>query len=180
MSEFDVKRLEELVLYIAKRTEGDPNFGRTKLAKVLFYSDFVAYRDDGAALTGATYIRMPFGPFPRDLSVVEERLREAGRAELVYDVDEYEAKRIHVVDEPRDLDRLFEAWQLRLVDMWIEEISSATARRISDLSHEHPGWVLARETGETIPYESAYAPAQAPPDEAVELGRRLAREHQWT
>jgi len=51
---FDQRRLEELILYIATRTADDESFGRTKLAKVFFYADFVAFGDEGAPLTGAT------------------------------------------------------------------------------------------------------------------------------
>jgi hypothetical protein len=41
--QFDEDRFRELVLYIAHKTKDDPTFGRTKLAKVLFSRDFVAY-----------------------------------------------------------------------------------------------------------------------------------------
>jgi hypothetical protein len=176
---FDPQRFEALVLYIANKTADDPKFGRTKLAKVLFYSDFNAYRDEGASLTGATYIRLPRGPFPKQLEAVEERLHINGIVRLAYDVPDYEEKKIVPLEPLPDLAGLFVAWQLVLVDLWIKDISAATARRISHLSHDHPGWILARENGSTIPYESAYAPNQMPPEEAVELGRRLAREHQW-
>jgi hypothetical protein len=166
------------VLYIAARTAGDESFGRTKLAKVLFYSDFVAYRDEGQSLTGTVYIRMPFGPFPRDLELVENDLAAHGRAELRYEVEEYEEKRIVAIDTPRP-ERYFEPWQLQLVDMWIQDVSSASSRRISDLSHQHPGWILAGDVGAVIPYESAYAGGERPPNQAVEIGRRLARDHEW-
>jgi hypothetical protein len=37
------KRLGELMLYIAKKSQFDQNFGSTKLNKILFYADFVSY-----------------------------------------------------------------------------------------------------------------------------------------
>src|SRR3954466_15180163 len=72
--DFDSERFEGLVLFIAHSRRHDPRFGRTKLAKSLFYSDFDAYRDQGQPLTGASYIRMPFGPFPRELDSTERAL----------------------------------------------------------------------------------------------------------
>lgn len=41
--EFNRERFEALVLYIAWKTRDDPEFGRTKLAKVLFYADLETY-----------------------------------------------------------------------------------------------------------------------------------------
>jgi hypothetical protein len=60
MAAFDRERFEGLILYIAHRRRDDVRFGRTKLAKVLFFSDFSVYQDQGEPLTGATYIRMTF------------------------------------------------------------------------------------------------------------------------
>lgn len=62
----DRSKLREAILYVALRSEGDPNFGKTKLFKVLFYGDFGYYAQTGRAITGATYERMPYGPVPRE------------------------------------------------------------------------------------------------------------------
>ena len=34
-------KFRELILYIAQESEGDPNFGATKLNKILFFCDFL-------------------------------------------------------------------------------------------------------------------------------------------
>jgi Protein of unknown function (DUF4065) len=181
MTDFDAKRFDALVLFIAYETKDDPRFGRTKLAKTLFYSDFEAYRDEGKPLTGATYIRMPRGPFPKELRSAELRLERAKCARLDYDTEEGEEKRIVPLVLPHDAEALYESWQLVHVRLWIGRIKEGSAKRISDRSHEHPGWILAKEDGVVIPYESVFAPDHMPPDEAVELGRRLAVEHpEWT
>src|SRR5690242_1312364 len=62
--EYDQARLRELILYIAERLKDDPNFGKTKLVKVLFYSDFDAYRETGQPITGTPYLHMERGPYP--------------------------------------------------------------------------------------------------------------------
>ena len=80
--EFDPKRFESLVLHIAYRTKSDERFGRTKLAKALFYSDFTAYREVGEALTGAVYVKEDHGPFPVALPATEWRLADRGLVTL--------------------------------------------------------------------------------------------------
>jgi hypothetical protein len=44
--EFKRERFRTLVLYIAWKTREDAEFGRTKLAKVLFYSDLATFAGD--------------------------------------------------------------------------------------------------------------------------------------
>lgn len=173
---FQRERFEGLVLFIAQRRKDDARFGRTKLAKALFYSDFEAFRDQDKSLTGATYIRMPFGPFPQELKETEEALEERGAAYLDYVKDVYEEKRLIPADEPAEL---FEPWELELVGIWTDRIATATAREISRLSHHHPGWLLARETGERIPYETALLPQERPTGQQAERAKDVARERGW-
>jgi hypothetical protein len=180
MAPFDLERFQALILYIAHRRRDDVRFGRTKMAKVLFYSDFSIYEDQGEPLTGATYIRMPFGPFPKALDKAEEALEAKGLAVLAYDVEgEYEEKRIIPIKGPPDLSGLFEEWQILVVNDWIDRIAAASAKQISDLSHSHPGWLLAERVGDEIPYETAVLPQERPNAVEARHAREVARERGW-
>ena len=178
MPRLDRQRFEVLILYIAHRRRDDVRFGRTKMAKVLFYSDFSVYQDQGVPLTGATYIRMPFGPFPKALDDAEEALGDRGLATLEYDVSgEYDEKRIIVEDKP-DMSA-FEDWQIFTVDAWIEQVASETATGISEISHHHPGWILAGKIGVEIPYETAILPQGRPSILEATDAEEVARERGW-
>jgi hypothetical protein len=177
---YDEQRFEALVIYIASRTKDVPGFGRTKLAKVLFFSDFDVYRDHGRPLTGATYIRMPFGPFPQELEDVEQRLDRTGAIKLEYDKEDYEEKRIVVLgDQLPEFSRIFEGWELLTVDHWISEIRTWPARRVSDWSHRHPGWRLAEANGRPIPYATSLLPFERPTAHEAVQAKRRARERGW-
>ena len=54
-------RLKNILLFILERCS---NVWYTKMNKLLFYSDFVSYRDRGMALTGLSYRAIDFGPVP--------------------------------------------------------------------------------------------------------------------
>lgn len=180
MAAFDQRRFEALILYIAHRCRDDVRFGRTKMAKVLFYSDFSIYQDQGEPLTGATYIRMPFGPFPQGLDKSEESLQEQGLALLAHDVEgEYEEKRIIPIKGAPDLGGLFEEWQLFVVNEWIDRIAAASAKQISEFSHHHPGWLMAEKVGAEIPYETAILPQGRPSAYEANLAKGVARERGW-
>lgn len=180
-SEIEQQRFEVMVLFVARETRSIGHFGRTKLAKVLFYSDFEAYREEGQSLTGATYIRMPFGPFPEPLDDAEASLSKQGYVHLDYIKGEFEEKRLVLLDKPLpDFNLFYTDWQLRRVRGWVNQVAWATAREISRLSHWHPGWRLAGKTREPIPYETAYLPQGDPPSlAAAEHARKLGRERGW-
>jgi hypothetical protein len=176
---FNPEKFEALVLFIAHRRKDDPRFGRTKLAKALFYSEFDVYRDQGTPLTGATYIRMPFGPFPQQLEETERALADRRVVYLDYVKDVYEEKRIVPLGPEPDLSGLLEPWVPHLVGLWTDRVASATAREISRLSHHHPGWLLARNTGEPIPYDTALLPQERPTGHDAERAKQVARDRGW-
>ncbi len=180
MAGFDRNRFEALVLHVAHRRRDDERFGRTKLAKVLFYSDFSIYQDQGEPLTGATYIRMPFGPFPQALEETETALEAKGLAVLAHEGEgEYEEKRIIPTKSPPDLRDFFEDWQIQVVNDWIDRVAAATATQISEMSHHHPGWRLAQRNGETIPYETAVLPQSRPTGYEASRAKEVARGLGW-
>jgi Protein of unknown function (DUF4065) len=178
--EFDQDRFNELVFYIAHKTKDDRRFGRATLAKVLYYSDFDSWRDAGQSISGATYIRMPFGPFPKQLQTAEEQLVKSKRAVLDYDVPEHVEKKIIPYGAPRPdaLKRLGENG-LFVIGRYIEIISEMMARQVSDQTHREPGWILAAKTGAEIPYGAAFLPDAPPTDKDVERAKRIARERGW-
>lgn len=169
--EFDPDRFDDLVLYIAHRTKDDRYFGRTKLAKVLFYADFDAYRDTGQSITGATYVRMPFGPFPRELEDAERRLVARNQAVLDYHVPRgVDKKIIPLTAPPSEIEGVLG------IDSFIREMREMNTRQLSDQTHREPGWILAGDLGVEIPYGAAFLPDR-PPSRADEAEvTRLARE----
>ena len=59
------KKLAELILHVAIKSEGDPRFGMVKLNKLLFFADLEAYRRLGRSISDAVYQRLEEGPAPR-------------------------------------------------------------------------------------------------------------------
>src|SRR5262245_25543654 len=75
---FEKEKFRELILYIASQCEKDKSWNATKLNKILFYSDFIAFRTMGGAITGAEYFALEKGPAPKPLMPVREEMIEAG------------------------------------------------------------------------------------------------------
>lgn len=184
--EFSRERFEALVLYIAWKTRDDPEFGRTKLAKALFYSDLAIYAETGQPLTGAVYVHRAFGPFPSALDEIEEKLHSEGaaraqRIEAPWHIeDDRESLKILPRQEPPELARIFEEWEVwrYVVDSYIDKISRMGSWKVSDDSHKHPGWLMTEEY-EVIPYHVAFMSRRKPTEGDRKRLEQLASEHGW-
>lgn len=177
-TEADEARFRELVLYIAERMEGDPSFGAVKLNKVLYFSDFLHFRQSGRPLTGVEYTKLPYGPAPRRLLPLQQELIRGEEAKLIErDYLGYCQKRLVAL---RDADRsVFEPSELKLVDQVIDALWGAQAVSVTALSHkESVGWRAALP-GERIPYETALLSQESPDEEDERRASQLAEEHGW-
>lgn len=151
----DFGKLEELIVYIARRCDSDQYFGATKLNKILFAVDFLAYRDLGSPVTGQRYQKLPYGPAPRGLLPALNRLK-ADSACIEYErpCGVGRTQRRVVALRDADLSR-FTAQQISLADRIIEEMRKEWAEETSKASHEFLGW-KAVDFNEDIPYETIF------------------------
>ncbi|MFH1374878.1 MAG: Panacea domain-containing protein [bacterium] len=175
--QFDEQKFKELVLYIAGKCQGHSKYGKTKLNKILFFSDFIAYAKWGCAITGAEYFHLPKGPAPQQMLPIMEQM--VSDHELAIVPRQIFAK---TQERPTNLRNAnlseFSADELSLVDSVIEELREKSAEEVSSLSHYYIGWQLTQE-GETIPYYSVHCRHPKATDitkEDIEEGMRTARE----
>ncbi len=115
----DDQKLRELILYVADRCGCDDAFGATKLNKILFYSDFLAYLYLGKAITGQEYQALEHGPAPRRLLPIQGAMEAQGEALVaVKKFFNWKQKRTIALREP-DLDS-FSVEEVALVDELIQ------------------------------------------------------------
>jgi uncharacterized phage-associated protein len=172
-------KLAELILYIARRTAGDRSAGATKLNKYLYFADFAAVRRLGRPITGTEYQKLRFGPAPRRLAPVRDRLIRDNDAQLHARIDALGYVHHTLVAQREPHTEIFSAEELRLVDEVIDALREMSAAEVSDLSHREAGWQLVEE-GETIPYELAFviAPSEVELTPAIRAeGERVLREY---
>ena len=170
-------KFAELVLFIARESADDAKFGEVKLQKLLYFCDFRAYARWGEPITGASYMKNRYGPTARALGHVLDELGAERRAE-VQGADYFGFPQRHIVarDEPRET--LFSADELALVRSVIDEFRDAGATEISNVSHDAPGWQLARDR-EDIPYFTVLIDPEEPPASIKHEAASLAERHGW-
>jgi hypothetical protein len=171
----DVARFKELVLYICEKCASDPKFGATKLNKILYFSDFLAYGEFGQPVTGFEYQKLPNGPAPRHFVQMRDEMVKAG--ELAIQPVRLVSGRVQ--DRPVNLRsarlEVFTPNQISLVDAVIDALKDATAEDVSELTHRMVGWKIV-DSGETIPYETIFVSDEPLTDADIRRARELDRQ----
>jgi len=173
----DEARLAELILYVSAKCQSAERFGATKLNKILWWADFLAYAEFGEPITGVEYMRLDNGPVPRRLLPVRERMI----ADQELAISSVRCPGGHTEKRPvplreADLNR-FSSEEIALVDWVIDQLWSKTAARVSTLSHGK-AWEVAADR-ENIPYEAIFLSDDSPDRADTVRTKELAREHGW-
>ena len=144
------QRLKNLLLYVLGQM--GETF-QTKMNKVLFYIDFLSYRERGMAISGLAYQAIEFGPVPlrwdrvySAFDEVEEQLR------LVQGQECMSLK----AGADADMSGFSEA-EMAVIDQVCLRFKDLTSREVSKLSHGETAWKGHVGKAETIPFGEAFA-----------------------
>ena len=168
-------RLRQLILYVATRNRDAKRFGRIKLNKILWKSDFDAFATRGIPITGCAYQRLRLGPAPKAMfPLYNEMLRTGLVIEEVTDFgDEVEERRPVAVQSPNM--KYFSDEDLSFVEASSRYYWNLTGMETSDDSHGL-AW-LTRTDGEPMPYQSALLSDRRPgPSQLRRLRERIAEQ----
>ena len=171
-------KLKNLILYLSQKCAGHSNFGKTKLCKLLYFSDFLNFAEYDEPITGCEYIRMPYGPYPDDFrhtlnSMIDDRQLALQKFQLAQ--DQVQEKPVNL-EEP-DLS-LFSASEVSIIDSVIEKFASSSGTAMSEFSHRL-GWKFARDR-EVIPYESIFIDTRPLTEEERVRGQEIAAEYGYS
>lgn len=147
--EFDLERLVQMILCFTHLGEW-----KTKLNKLLFYSDFLAFKELGRSISGTRYVRGSYGPIPDQFQQLFAALMESeiltAREEFLPDdrpVEKLVAKR--VFDRTK-----FSKSELEILEFVYNFFKNKTAKHAVGLSHEESAYIEAGE-GESLSYSFA-------------------------
>lgn len=147
--EFDFEKLSAIVQFFAIFNQ---NLFKTKLQKLLFYTDFLCYKRYGYPITGLVYIHHHYGPVPAHHDLLQWALSTTGAIEVKPFEGQFGGEVILALREPDK--RLFNEDELEVINNVAGFFVDYSAIRISDFSHGERGY---RETNfkEIINYSYA-------------------------
>jgi Protein of unknown function (DUF4065) len=175
-------RLKELILYISQRSADMDRFGLIKLNKVLWRSDFWAFKERGVPVTGRAYPRLALGPAPVEMrpllaEMTQDGLLEWSSESFGFDPggqEIIERRPIALVDPVL---RWFSADDIGYVDAAIEYYRPMTGIETSDDSHGM-AW-KSREDLDAMPYEAVFLSDLKPSAAQLRRAAELAQAHGW-
>jgi putative zinc finger/helix-turn-helix YgiT family protein len=147
----DMRKYGAVVCAFCERITGIP---QTKLNKLVFYTDFLHFKAFGQSLTGASYVRMQFGPVPVGWSFLHEVVLADQNCIRVVKrefANGKEGTEFFVGDGASSLPALDED-QLRVVEKVASLFKRLNAGQISEKSHKESAWLETPEDG-VISYE---------------------------
>lgn len=170
---YDANKLEQLLLHVAEESVGDPKFGKTKLNKILFYIDFFAYGRFGQPVTGAEYLRRPYGPVPRQVVAARNALLARGDA-VIEPADWFGLPQERLVAKGKADLSVFSQAEKSFIDFVIKALWDENGSQVSDISHHEPGWKIA-DDGEVIPYQAVFLSSRELTADDIRRGQEVYR-----
>lgn len=177
---FEEEKFRELLIYITDQCENHTLFGSVKLNKVLFYSDFLAYKTLGKPITGAEYLALERGPGPKALVPIREDMIR--KRDIAPDNRMFQHRLIPLRDANL---KLFTAQEIALVDRVINLLKNENAETVSELSHLFLGWKAGWAEGNAtgrkvaIPYGTVFVHSPAVDEFEATHGLELAGKYGW-
>lgn len=167
-------RLRQLILFVAERCQADPNFGITKLVKILYRADFESFARYGESITGSRYKKFPYGPVSQAALDVKDEMEKQGEIVVVKEgYSPFLRNRVLPV-QTADLAE-FSGRDIALVDGVIQMFHGHTATFVSEFSHDR-AWKAA-DWYETIPYEAAFVSDEPLTERDVIIAHEMIAEY---
>ena len=147
---FDYEKLCAMVLFFAhKNTE----LLKTKLMKLLNYSDMIFYKENGISMSGLRYTHLPYGPVPENFDMLLGKMSadHVAHIEVIYD-NAYEKHQ--VVPESDIPVGVLSDEELIVLEKIYEKFKDFGSVDISNYSHKEKGYCETKR-GEIISYSFA-------------------------
>jgi putative zinc finger/helix-turn-helix YgiT family protein len=145
---FSPETLMEMMIFFANKSAG---IFKTKINKLLWYSDFIHYRLHSVSISGASYVHLKWGPVPDNYDMCLSLLLDQGalaREEVYFSKDTVREKLVPT-REPDE--SVFSSDELETMSEVFRNFRKLTSKQLSDLSHTETGYIKTDE-GDPISY----------------------------
>lgn len=144
--DLDLDKLVNMVLFFASSL---PDLVKSKLLKLLWYTDYLHFKRQGISMSGTVYVKNHYGPIPAHHETLMTYMLEEGVIEMRPYEGPYEGDCVlPLVDFDREL---FSEEELNVLDAVLARFRNSTARDLSDSSHAEDGYQKV-DMKQLIPY----------------------------
>ncbi|OMF28679.1 hypothetical protein BK133_18685 [Paenibacillus sp. FSL H8-0548] len=127
---------------------------KTKLMKLLWYSDFLHFKRFQSSISGVTYIHKPYGPVPKEYEAVLAYMESSGQIAILVEEGDDGYTRISITSQRQLQDEWFSPAEFQTLSEIVTYFESFGSREISDYAHRTSAWL---ETVDDQIIEYSYA-----------------------
>lgn len=150
----DFRKFSEIVLFFTIHLEP----WKTKLNKLLFYTDFTHFKQTGFSMSGVPYRAIPMGPVPNNYNSIFEYL--VNRAEIEIHYTNYSDGGIGEQFKPSPgktfNSELFTDYELEILEQITKRFKNTSSSEIIRISHEEKAWIENNEERKLIDYNYSF------------------------
>ena len=150
--EYDLEKLKNMILYLVKRLDG---VLKVKLNKLLWYCDFLHFKETTVSITGSQYIHLKYGQVPdnyeRITGIMQPELLD--KDEIPFNTEEgIVGEQFTALVEPDE--SLFSETEIEVMNFIADTFREDTSTSIMEKSHKETAYKKSKD-GEIISYEYA-------------------------
>jgi uncharacterized phage-associated protein len=145
-----ISKIKNILLYFIEKKNG---VFITKMNKLLFYTDFLSYRESGKGMTGLRYKAIQHGPVPVRWDRIYSFYDEI-QQEIVQFPDGRAGTKLVSTSSPDSAD--FSEKELEILEYVFERFKKETPAQISETSHHEDAWLKYLNNDKLINYEMAF------------------------
>jgi len=153
-SQFNYEKFVNMILFFAINIK---RLFKTKLMKLLFYSDFVNFRNNTLSITGLKYIKNHYGPTPIKYELL---LGELFEKYITYQVEYVKTSKDSVEEYEfiKPLEKptmgIFSQEEINSMEKVLDTFKHLTSEEMTQCSHKEEAWTKPKNK-EIISYEYA-------------------------
>lgn len=141
----NVNKVRQMILYFLGIM---PTGYKTALNKLMFYSDFLMFKNNGVGISGLTYSALPHGNVPNNFKVLY------GIFDEVEEVDDEKPyfKPLRTCDMS-----VFNEKEIRVLEYVAERMAKQTSTTLSEINHTEDAWLKYKhDTKLLVPFSEAF------------------------
>lgn len=147
-------RFAEMVVFFSEKIQPY----KTKMNKLLFYADFLNFKNYGYSISGMRYYAIPMGPVPNKYQSIYEYLNNNDKIEIEFipiDInitgEQFKSK----TSKPFN-SSLFSENELEVLGSVVDRFKTTNTKEIIEMSHQEEAWIQNEKDKKAISYEYAF------------------------
>ncbi len=121
---------------------------KTKLNKLLFYIDFLSYRELGHSLTGAVYVKLPYGPCPDGFQMALDIMEKNGTVSIIERYLENSDAVTYIIHTGSRFNNIqLSDDEKEIVDFVVKNLGNKRASELSGMSHKEKAYIDSTDRG---------------------------------